>query len=184
MSSQTAVDRLHLEIVDLLRVLETANEFSLRSTADDNFRKSLLLSASSHFEHRITEEVIAFIRDVSDSNPLITSFVRNKAISRQFHTWFKWEANNANHFFGLFGRDYRSFMVNQVQEDNDLNDSIKAFLELGRERNRLVHQDFGSFPLEKTSEEIYELYLKASIFINRIPESLKSCSTMPQTESE
>jgi hypothetical protein len=42
-------------------------------------------------------------------------------------------------------------------------------MELGAERNRLVHTDFGSFSLEKTSEEIYDLYKKALKFVESFP---------------
>ena len=49
-------------------------------------------------------------------------------------------------------------MKSMVSGDEKLDSSIKAFIELGRERNRLVHQNFGTYSIEKTSKEIYELY--------------------------
>lgn len=166
----SVVDRLHSEFIDLLSVLDRANEISLRNTADDNFRKSLLLACASHFEHILTQTVMQFVEETANSNILICSFVANKAIFKQYHTWFKWEDKNANHFFGLFGREFLIYMKDMIKKNEELFNGIQAFLELGYNRNRLVHQDYGSFTLEKTSAEIFESYCKAKYFINKMPE--------------
>lgn len=68
-------------------------------------------------------------------------------------------------------------MESRVRNDAGLDDSIKAFLEIGDERNRLVHHDFGSFTLEKTTTEIYRLYDKAVTFIDTMGTVLKEFST-------
>jgi hypothetical protein len=36
-----------------------------------------------------------------------------------------------------------------------LAEAVEAFMAIGSERNRLVHQDYASFPVEKTLDEIY-----------------------------
>ena len=54
----TVVDRLHESFAYLLAVLDDAGELSLRTVADENFRKSLLLAATSYFERRMTETVL------------------------------------------------------------------------------------------------------------------------------
>lgn len=169
----TVVDRLHNEFSSLIDMLEKSGEISLRSTADENLRKALLLSVASYFEHRMTGNVLSFVEKTTQKNPLVTALVRNKAVKRQYHTWFSWDKNNANSFFGLFGDEFRDFMKQKVKNNNELDNSIRAFLELGRERNRLVHQDFGSFSLEKTSEEIYTLYGSALHFINEFQDLLR-----------
>lgn len=180
----TVVDRLHGEFSSLIAFLETASEVSLRSTADDNLRKALLLAAASHFETRMTDVVLLFVSKVTNQHQLITSLVRNKAIARQYHTWFTWDSKNANSFFAMFGQDFRDFMTKKVDGDGELASAIQAFLELGRERNRLVHQDFGSFFLEKTSEEIFALYKKAVIFVEAIPRALEEFSAAPATQEK
>jgi len=168
----TVVDRLQAEFSDLIGILDKAGEISLRSAADDNLRKALLLAAASYFERRMTEAVLEFINKSTNGHALVTSFVRNKAISRQYHTWFNWDAKNANSFFGLFGEDFKKYMSKRVDKDEGLEGGIRAFLEIGNQRNRLVHQDFGSFSLEKTSEEIYGLYKKAAMFVDFFPDAL------------
>ena len=49
--------------------------------------------------------------------------------------------------------------------DEALRKSIKDFMEVGRDRNRLIHQDFATFPLEKTTDEIYQQYKSALVFV-------------------
>ena len=169
----TVVDRLHAEFKLLLSLLDDINEISLHITVDENFRKSLLLSAASYFERQITDDLLQFVEEHSNNNNLITSFVKNKAISRQYHTLFNWDAKNANQFFGLFGEGFKNHMQNSIENDSGLESAIKAFLEIGRERNRLVHQDYGAFSLEKTADEIYEMYLRAIQFVQILPLKLR-----------
>lgn len=170
----TVVDLLHENFAGLLGVLDEAGEVSLRAVADENFRKSLLLAAASYFERRMTETVLSFVGDATNGNVLVAALVRNKAVSRQYHTWFQWDTGNANSFFGLFGNDFRDFMKRRIKDDVGLDDSVRAFLEIGRERNRLVHQDFGAFTLEKTTEEIHALYRRAMRFVEAVPGALRA----------
>lgn len=172
----TVVQRLHYEFFDLLKVLDKAGELSLRNTAQDNFRKALLLAAASYFEHRVTEDVIAFVEEAASGNSLVVYFIRNKAVSRQYHTWFNWDAKNANQFFGLFGQEFAAYMKRRVEEDDELAQAVRAFLDIGEARNRLVHEDFGTFTLEKTSEEIFQLYLLAEKFVQAVPLALRDFS--------
>ena len=63
-------------------------------------------------------------------------------------------------------------MKRKVRDDN-LGDSVRAFLELGNQRNRLVHQNYGVFVLEKTTEEIHTLYRRAMVFVDIVPGALR-----------
>jgi hypothetical protein len=168
----------------LISYLDQGNQPSLRSTVDENFRKALLLAAASYFEHRIVNDILAFVRESSSENSLLVEFVNNKAISRQYHTFFNWNETNANQFFGLFGTTFKNFIKQELRSDDQLSSSIKAFLEIGRERNRLVHQDFGTFSLEKTSDEIYELYKSALTFVESIPSKLRECLLQNQLNNQ
>jgi hypothetical protein len=181
---ETGVDRLYKEFKTLIEYIEQGNEISLRNTVDENFRKALLLSAASYFEHRITNDILEYMGEISNKNELLVSFVNNKAISRQYHTYFNWKDTNANSFFGLFGDIFSNFIKQEVRNSEQLSSSIKAFLEIGRERNRLVHQDFGTFSLEKTSDEIYLLYKDALVFVNALPDKLRQCLQKNENEAE
>jgi len=170
---ETIIDRLFEDNQELIRYLRDKGEVSLQSSADSNFRKTLLLSSASYFEDRISQNLVTIFTDQTNSAGPIVEFLKNKAIARQYHTYFDWESKNANKFFSLFGAEFRSFMVAQVDADPDLQSSIRDFLELGDLRNQLVHRNFATFPLDKTAEEIYELYRSALKFVEEFPLKLR-----------
>ena len=67
-------------------------------------------------------------------------------------------------------------MIGIVKASAALDEAIRAFLELGQMRNELVHENFATFALEKTSEEIYALYSKAVPFVEAFPLHLREFS--------
>ena len=168
----TVVDQLYNEFQDIIGKLDNS-EVSLRSSAEEAFRKNLLLAAASYFEDVVKAQILNLVRKHAGENETIISFVRNRAIERQFHTYFDWKKRNANSFFGYFGEGFKSYMVERVESDRAYDESVRAFLELGNERNRLVHQNFGSFRLQKTTTEVFELYRVASLFVNSLESSFE-----------
>ena len=162
-----------MESSAVIQSLAATSEISLQNTAADHFRKALLLASASYFEHRICSCVVEFVREKAAGSSLVENFVKNKAISRQYHTWFKWDESNANQFFGYFGTDFKTAMTAKIRESDDLKVSVRAFLEVGNERNKLVHQDYATFALEKTLDEIYALYQQACHFVECLPSALR-----------
>jgi hypothetical protein len=69
--SETIVDRVYGEFKDLVSYIDAQRQSSLFIIADTNFRKSLLLAAASYFEHRVTEDLLRFVQEVSNQNLLI-----------------------------------------------------------------------------------------------------------------
>lgn len=183
MANLTAVDKLYEEANAVIQGLQRLVEPSLQVTASDHFRKAMLLSSASYFEHRICDCVLEFVRERSGGSKLVENFVRNKAISRQYHTWFKWDEQNANQFFGLFGSEFRDAMKDRVRAKDELRAAVQAFLEVGNERNKLVHQDYATFPLEKTLEEIYALYRRALTFVDELPDALRDWEKAPERQA-
>ncbi|HEY9130485.1 MAG TPA: HEPN domain-containing protein [Dyella sp.] len=172
MASTSAVDRQYEESRAALDAIPE-NQPSLRSSASDLFRKSLLLAAASYFEHRLTTCVLDYVNELVQGAPKIVALVQAKVISRQYHTWFQWDASNANAFFGLFGKDFKDAMTAKVKGDVGLERSIKSFLELGGNRNSMVHVDFSTYPLDKTLDEIYESYKTALHFVDGLADLLR-----------
>jgi hypothetical protein len=170
---ETIVDSLYRDFRNLIENLDQTTNLSLRVTADDTFRKALLLASASYFEHTITTDLVEYFNEFSSKNKIAVEFLKNKAISRQYHTYFSWDKNNANTFFGLFGEDFKNFMKNEVQNNETIDESIQAFLEIGNDRNRLIHGNYGNFPLEKTADEIFSQYKKAVVFIDIFPSKLR-----------
>jgi arsenate reductase-like glutaredoxin family protein len=173
---KTMIDRLHDEHQELTTFLLSAGEVSLLNNADTTFRKALILSTASFFEVQIRSCLIEFFTEKSGNDEAAISFLRNKAIERQYHTYFNWKDNNANTFFGLFGNGFKEFMKSEIKDDKNLEASIKSFLELGELRNLLVHQNYAEYPIEKTQEEIFEMYRKAVLFVRVLPSKLREFS--------
>ena len=171
------VDTIYTEFKDAVSVLAAAQELSLQITLESNLRKTLLLSAASYFEYTLSREVVSFTNEIASGNRLISSLVQNKAITRQYHSWFDWDRANANKFFSLFGQEFRDHMIARIATDEALAESIKAFMEIGRERNLLVHSDYASYLINKTPEEIYTLYQTAHEFVSIVGVELRACST-------
>lgn len=63
-------------------------------------------------------------------------------------------------------------MQREIATNKSLEESIRAFLQLGQERNKLVHQNYAAITIDKTVKEIYRLYRKSLLFINIIQEKL------------
>lgn len=101
----TAVDRLYNEATAVIHSLRNSSEVSLEVAASDHFRKALLLAAASYFEDRVCNSVLELVRINANGSLLVESFVRNRAIERQYFKLFAWDAKNANHFFGPSGRN-------------------------------------------------------------------------------
>lgn len=172
----SAVDTIYKEFKDAASVLESARELSLMVVLESHLRKTLLLSAASYFEYTITRQVVDFVDEVGSKDKLINAVVYNMAVSRQYHNWFDWKVSNANKFFSIFGENFKSHMTKIIREDDKLETSIKSFMEIGRDRNQLVHNDYASFLINKTPDEIYEMYKNASLFVSCIGNELRACS--------
>lgn len=178
MTLETPVDRIFKESALVIRALDESKEYSLSVGVADHLRKALLLAAASYFEHRVIDCVMEHVRSSSNGSRLIEAFVRNKAVSRQYHTWFNWSESNANQFFGLFGSDFKSAMTQRVRASAELTSSVSAFLQIGSERNRLIHENYATFPFEKTLEEVYTLYKIGSLFVDALPHAFKECDSL------
>lgn len=170
---KSVVDRIAAELAAIGEVLDRQEEVSLRIAAEEIYRKALLLAAASLFEAKITEAILEHVEEASSSQSVV-SFVRNKGLKRQYHTLFNWEAKNVNQFFGLFGDAVKRNADSRLHADEGLSRGAVAFLRIGRERNLLVHQDFGSYSLGFTTSEILSLYSDGMTFVSAVPDILSA----------
>ena len=174
LSMKTVVDVLYEEYETFNKFFKEQNEISFQVAIENHLKKNLLLSAASYFEVLIIEALVNFFDECSNSNHIINSFLKNKALKRQYHTLFKWdEKNGYTTFFGLLGEKFKAYMNTNMKANKKLSKSIAAFMSIGDERNRLVHLNYGTYTLEKTIGEIYSLYNDASYFVNGLPDFLR-----------
>lgn len=162
----TFLDAVYDQSRSLKDYLREQDQISFASEVDNQSRKALLLSAASYFENKLTDILLQHMKYVTNQNTMIISFVKSKAISRQYHTYFKWDEVHANQFWGLFGEDFKKEMKELVRNDRELDKAVRAFLEIGNERNKLVHSNFAIYTLEKTLEEIYNLSKTGEKFLD------------------
>lgn len=165
------IKALHDEYTELIEFCQTNNQVSFAMYINDIYRKTLILSSTSFFEFIITKAIHDFASKVSQQNTEIVAFIDNKAIKRQYHTFFDWDGRNANKFWGLFGDDFKVKARSRIKEQN-LNEAEIAFISLGQTRNQLVHQNFVEVQINDTFEEIYNKYIKACDFVEMVVQLL------------
>lgn len=161
----TSIDNFIEEYNELHSFLLCNGQVSSAIELNSNYRKILLLSCASYYETRIVGMLQSFANK-SSSDPRLVCFLKNKAIERQYHTYFNWKENNINNFLGLFGSDFKSKVLSDIRDNPTLSIQIKAFLTIGSERNMMVHENFMEYNLEKTFDEIVTLHNDALKFID------------------
>ncbi len=165
------IESLYDEYGELIKFCRSNAQISFELYINDIYKKALLLSAASYFESIITTTILGFVSKNTRNNPEIIALVENKALKRQYHTFFNWDVNNANQFFGLFG-DALKRRAREEIKTKKLEDAEAAFLSIGRERNQLVHQNYIEVQIYDTFEEIYSKYKKACNFVDLITQLL------------
>ena len=170
--NDSIIDTIYRRNKEIASYLNQERQITFESDVRDTFRKVLVLSIASYFENEVKNLILDFIKQKSRSE-IVSTFVQRKAIERQYHTFFQWDGSNANAFFGLFGSDFKQKCKELISVDGELESAVKAFIELGRTRNELVHLDFATYQLAKSDEEYYALYQSAEKFLYFLRDQLK-----------
>jgi arsenate reductase-like glutaredoxin family protein len=159
-----------------------SNNLSYQNIIEENFKKSFLLSCASYHENRICHCIESFFTKKSGDEKII-HFAKNKGISRQYHTYFDWKASNVNRFISLFGVEFKKLVSKDIESSFELEEAVKAFLEIGNERNMMVHENYLDYNLSKTFEEIEILNSKALFFIRYLQFYFEIETNPPVVES-
>ncbi len=165
------INALRSEYDELIEFCRSNSQVSFEMYINDTYKKTLLLSAASLFESILTKTIHDFADSRSHHNPEVVAFLDNKALKRQYHTFFNWDSAQTNQFLGLFGDTFKQAARKKIQEEN-LIEAEGAFMAIGRERNRLVHQNFVEVQINDTFDEIYAKYENACNFVELIAQLL------------
>lgn len=165
------INSLRSEYDELIAFCRSNNQVSFELYINNTYKKMLLLSAASFFESIIIKTIHDFVDNRSRHDSEVVAFLDNKALKRQYHTFFNWDSNNVNQFFGLFGDTFKKTAQQKIH-GNNLIEAEEAFMVIGRERNRLVHQNFVDVQINDTFEEIYAKYENACSFVELIVQLL------------
>ncbi|MEY0004511.1 MULTISPECIES: HEPN domain-containing protein [unclassified Providencia] len=161
------IERAYIDNKNLHEYLISVKEVSYANVHSAQSAKNLLLSCASHFEVKM----ISIIKDAMDAKECVLrdQFVYNQALLQKYHSLFNWKQKKANDFFSKFGSNFTIFMQAKLKEKPLLEQSIEDFLELGKLRNYLVHNDFLSYQLPLTDEEVFNKYKSALHFTEALP---------------
>lgn len=162
------IERQYQDSQELYNYLLGKGEISFATYIDNVYKKVLVLSAASYFESKISELISKYAAKASGSDKRIVKLIESKVIERQYHTLFDWKANNTNTFWKLFGEETKESVRQKINGDEKLKTAEQCFIDLGRQRNLLVHENFAEFDVNITVEEIYKKYCKACNFISLI----------------
>lgn len=181
--SEELIKRLMDDHGALMEYLRVQGEISFLSAVESSLPKVVLLAAASDLEQQVQSAILGYYTRETRSSEFAVSFVHNKAVSRQYHTYFDWPNRSANKFFALFGERFKAKARAQIRADERLADAVKAFCELGDLRNQLVHENYASFIMEKTASEVHSMYRTALYFVGSLPDLLQDeQGTSPDTE--
>jgi len=158
----------------LIEHLLEAKELSLAQDAEQMLQKNLPLAAASFLEERVCGLLLAFV-DARTGNCIeLRSLVEVKAVKRQYHSLFEWEKpNGVNKFLSLFGPAFKAAVAAEIAADADLTRSAKDFIEIGALRNKIVHQNYATFAVDKSAAEIFKLFEGAVNFVAFLAARLK-----------
>ena len=166
----TAIDNLVQRQDAVLSFLRQANQLSMALDFEDSYRKLLVMACGSQFETYLVAHICDYAKVAADER--IAELVKNKAMSRQYHSLFKWDAANVNSFLGVFGETYKGRVSKQLASDEVLMKGVRDFLQIGAERNRLAHGNLGEISPDLTVEEIKEKYQSAWGFLQYLTSTL------------
>lgn len=172
------IDELWNDHKELINHLQPDNQLRLISRVQESFTKTLLIAVASHSEVQLTNNIFDLYVEMTQGADALAQFVRKQAIGRRFAHLFQWgdqtkSNRNANSFYALFGAGFAGYMKQKVQDDHSLDDSVKAFLEIGNLRNQMVHGNYAAFQLDKTVDEVYGLYQSATNFVYAFPIAIR-----------
>ena len=159
------IERQYQDSQELYNYLIKKGEISFATYIDNVYKKVLILSAASYFESKISELISKYAAKASGSDKRIVKLIESKVIERQYHTLFDWKANNTNAFWRLFGEETKESVRQKINSDEKLKTAEQCFIDLGRQRNFLVRENFAEFDVNITVEEFYRKYRKACNFI-------------------
>ena len=159
------IERQYLDSKDLYDYLLGKGEVSFATYIDNVYKKVLVLSAASFFESKISGMISDYATMATGIDKRIVHLVEAKAIERQYHTLFDWNSGNTNTFWKLFGDETKEKVRDLIGKDEQLKNAELEFLDLGKRRNLLVHENFAEYDVNITVNEIYQKYKIACDFV-------------------
>lgn len=154
------VDRIRAELLSLREIIHKTDSMSDINAFEAFAAKTLLMAAASYFEKRICDDILQ-IAETFGTNAIFVNFIEKQALSRKFHTMFNWDARNINSFLGLFGDEFKKTCSDEIKNSEIRLQSIRDFIFINSYRNLLVHNNFSTFNLNVSFEDIWNKFESA-----------------------
>jgi hypothetical protein len=140
----------------------------MANEVENDFKKVLVVSAASFYEHLVVEALHRFACKAPD--PRVGEFVKRTVVKRGYSSLFDWDAGNVNGFLAHFGDEFKKDVSTEIKADDDFRGGMAAFIQLGAQRNTLVHKNFADNTTagDQTVEEIYSSYTVALRFVEHL----------------
>jgi hypothetical protein len=115
--------------------------------------------------------LLSYADKASGSNSCIVSLIRIKAVDRQCYKFFNWEQKKIGPFYTLLGDNIGASLKEMCSRSPGA-EQAKAFLEIGYLRNCLVHQNYATYILENSADDIRGLCEEADKFVCNVEKLL------------
>ncbi|WP_157106460.1 HEPN domain-containing protein [Nocardia arthritidis] len=132
------------------------------------YHKVILVAAASSLENQVKKVIGSMFCEHGRDE--LGVFVTKRVMDRGYHQLFDWNAGKAKSFFGSFGPDCSKLFEETLKNDTEFEKQHFSFMRLGRLRNQLVHQDYATYALDETPDELFILYRTAALFPGRFEE--------------
>lgn len=151
--------------------LLAAGEISALNTLTVVFKNNLVLTSASNSERALT----AYFEDLLNKQgmkPHVASFCKKAAFDQRYHTFFDWKQADSDNpekgvdqFVSKFGPLFKAEHKKQVSASEDLKKGAARFIQIGHQRNEMVHTGFTNYSNAKTHGEIIEDHRLAKQFL-------------------
>ncbi|KWT82468.1 HEPN domain-containing protein [Candidatus Magnetominusculus xianensis] len=157
-----------LDVLSTLGALDEHRVVLMKSDLDSNYKKALVLAAASYYEDLIMRIITDLVNKHTNNNDIVYSFIKNKAMARQYHTYFNWREKNTRQFIGLFGSNFSKEIRIIIDKRTELQEAENAFMDISSTRNVLIHGNYieNEAVKDKTVEEVYVLYKKGRAYVD------------------
>lgn len=152
---------------DYLGLIEDVKDRSLSglSALNRTYHKVILVAAASSLESQVKRIVESIFREHGRDE--LGNFIAKRVMARGYHQLFDWPNGTAKGFFSSFGTECADTFNALKKSDTEFAKQHSSFMRLGSLRNLLVHEDFATYALAETPEDLIALYRDAVLFPDR-----------------
>lgn len=166
------VERIHQDLIAIEAIMVASKDVSAISAYGEHSAKTLLIAGASYFERKVIAAVQVYVEGSTKSSA-VKHFAYHQAVDRKFFSLFNFSADtkNINDFLNKFGPTFASWAKSNMPKTGIDKDAQLAFLDFCRLRNSLVHNNYATFPINKTLAEVKSAFDGASKLLDWIEDA-------------